>query len=269
MESLARTGLLRWTADDGLLDDEDLVAREVPLALTVNRRAHVVMMASPADLEAFALGFCLTEGLLESRDELLATRVIPREAGLELALTVSEAAADRVAGLRRNLTGRTGCGLCGAETLEQAVRRPPALPETLVLSAEAVETSLDGLSVRQPLQAAAGAVHAAAWCAPDGRILLAKEDVGRHNALDKLVGQLALDGKRAADGFFLVSSRASYEMVLKTAFAGVEALVAVSAPTSLAIELARDCGLSLVGFARRGRHNVYAGAKRFEAVVNP
>jgi FdhD protein len=225
------------------------------------------MMATPLDLEAFALGFCLTEGLLSDRQELLSVRAIPREEGLELALTVTDAAAERVAGLRRNLTGRTGCGLCGAESLAQAVRRPPALTRTLELTPEAVQAALAGLSSRQPLQAAAGAVHAAAWCAPDGKIRQVKEDVGRHNALDKLMGQLALDGQGARDGFVLVSSRASYEMVLKTAFSGVEALVAVSAPTSLAIELARDCGLTLVGFARPGRHNVYAGAERFETVV--
>ncbi|MEE4174308.1 MAG: formate dehydrogenase accessory sulfurtransferase FdhD [Xanthomonadales bacterium] len=263
MKALASTRLLRWTADAAYHEDEDLIAREVPVALTVNRRSHVVMMASPMDLEAFALGFCLTEGLLKDREELLGVRVIPREGGLEVALTVTETAAERVAGLRRNLTGRTGCGLCGAESLDQAIRRPPELAQTLALQAEALQSALQGLSSRQPLQAAAGAVHAAAWCTPDGRIHRVKEDVGRHNALDKLIGQLVLDGQPAAEGFLLVSSRASYEMVLKAAFSGVEALVAVSAPTSLAIELARDCGLTLVGFGRPGRHNVYAGAKRF------
>jgi FdhD protein len=267
MKPLASTKVLRWTADVALREDEDLIAREVPVALTVNRRSHVVMMATPMDLEAFALGFCLTEGLLDDREELLGVRVIPREAGLELALTVTEAAAERVAGLRRNLTGRTGCGLCGAESLEQAVRRPPGLTQSLELTAEAVQSALEALTSRQPLQAAAGAVHAAAWCAPDGQIRGVKEDVGRHNALDKLIGQLALDDRRASEGFVLVSSRASYEMVLKTAFSGVEALVAVSAPTSLAIELARDCGLTLVGFARPGRHNVYAGAERFQVMA--
>lgn len=267
MKALASTNVLRWTAGRAPREDEDLIAREVPVALTVNRRAHVVMMATPLDLEAFALGFCLTEGLLADRDELLGVRIIPRESGLELALTVTETAAERVAGLRRNLTGRTGCGLCGAETLEQAVRPPPPVTQALALTAEAVETALDALASQQPLQAAAGAVHAAAWCAPDGQIRQVKEDVGRHNALDKLIGQLALDDQQASRGFLLVSSRASYEMVLKAAFSGAEALVAVSAPTSLAIELARDCGLTLVAFARPGRHNVYSGAERFATEV--
>lgn len=262
MKPLASTRVHRWEKGTGVRADEDLIAREVPVALTINRRSHVVMMATPQDLEVFALGFCLTEGLLSSPDELLATRVIPRERGLELALTVEKSAAERVAGLRRNLTGRTGCGLCGAETLEQAVRRPPPLGHTLAVSSGAVDAARDALSSHQPLQAAAGAVHAAAWCDPEGRIRHSREDVGRHNALDKLVGQLALGGQVASEGFFLVSSRASFEMVLKTAFSGVELLVAVSAPTSLAIELARDCGMSLVGFARSGRHNIYAGPER-------
>ena len=271
MESLAAAPLGRWREDIGLGDDEDLVAREVPVALTVNRRAHVVMMATPMDLEAFALGFGLTEGLLLNRDELLSVRVIPREDGLEVAMTVSEAAAERVAGQRRNLTGRTGCGLCGAESLEQAVRRPDPLPDRLRVNHRAVQRALDALSAHQPLQAAAGAVHAAAWCDASGAIVFAREDVGRHNALDKLVGTLALEGREAREGFFLVSSRASYEMVLKTAFSGAEMLVAVSAPTSLAIELAGDCGLTLVGFARPGRHNAYTGLQRLvgEADIEP
>jgi FdhD protein len=262
METLAVTPLTRWRAGEGGRHDEDVVAREVPVALTVNRRAHVVMMATPMDLEAFALGFGLTEGLLENADELLAVRVVPRDDGLEVAMTVSEDAAERVAGLRRNLTGRTGCGLCGAESLEQAVRRPPRLPDRLSVTPQAIQMAIEALSTHQPLQAAAGAVHAAAWCDESGRIRCVREDVGRHNALDKLVGQLALDGHNAGDGWFLVSSRASYEMVLKAAFTGVELLVAVSAPTSLAIELAADCGQTLAGFARPGRVNVYTRPER-------
>ncbi|MEM1410867.1 MAG: formate dehydrogenase accessory sulfurtransferase FdhD [Pseudomonadota bacterium] len=262
MKVLVAAPLARWRTGQGEARDEDLVATEVPVALTVNRRSHVVMMATPMDLEAFALGFGLTEGLLQDRDELLAVRVIPRDAGLELAMTVSEAAAERVAGQRRNLTGRTGCGLCGAESLQQAVRYPAAVGDHLRITHEALQRAVEALSSHQPLQAAAGAVHCAAWCDDQGEIGLAREDVGRHNALDKLVGALAMAGEDASRGFFLVSSRASYEMVLKTAFSGVELLAAVSAPTSLAIELAGESGLSLVGFARPGRHNAYTGRHR-------
>lgn len=267
----AITPLQRWrhksarpedpTSHEG---DEDLVAAEVPVALTYNRQPHVVMMATPRDLEDFAFGFSLTEGLINSTDELLACRVIPRDEGIEVALSVSEDAAERISSQRRNLTGRTGCGLCGAERLEQAVRRPAAVPKALTIKHEALQNALQSLSAQQPLQAATGAVHAAAWCLADGSLAMVREDVGRHNALDKLIGGLTREGGRPEPGFALVSSRASYEMVQKAASVGMELLIAVSAPTSLAIELARDCGMTLVGFARPGRHNVYTAPERIE-----
>lgn len=264
----AITPLQRWTgtgsAGDSTTnsDDRDLVAAEVPVALSYNRQPHVVMMATPRDLEDFALGFSLTEGLIERTEELLACRVIPRDDGIEVAMTVVDEAAQRISTQRRNLTGRTGCGLCGAERLEQAIRRPAAVPQALRVTHEALQSALEGLGSQQPLQAATGAVHAAAWCLADGRLHLVREDVGRHNALDKLIGALTLGGGRPEPGFVLVSSRASYEMVQKAASVGMELLMAVSAPTSLAIELARDCSMTLVGFARPGRHNVYTSAQR-------
>lgn len=260
--------LQRWSGDESdtpqgrLREDEDLVAAEMPVALSYNRQPHVVMMATPRDLEDFALGFSLTEGLIESAAELLSCRLIPRSEGIEVALSVDEDAAERIQRLRRNLTGRTGCGLCGAERLEQAVRIPPGVPRALQVSHRVLQKALAALSARQPLQAATGAVHAAAWCLADGTLHLVREDVGRHNALDKLIGALTRAGGRPEPGFLLVSSRASYEMVQKAASVGMELLMAVSAPTSLAIELARDCGLTLVGFARPGRHNVYTAPER-------
>ena len=261
-KTLAVAGLQRWREGQGCSADEDLVASEVPVALTINRQSYVVMMATPMDLEDFALGFCLTEGLLRDAQELHAVRVVPREQGLELALTVASEVAERLASQRRNLTGRTGCGLCGAESLEQAVRPPQPLSQNLRIAHAAVQRALAALSAQQPLQAASGAVHCAAWCRPDGGIALAREDVGRHNALDKLIGALLRAGQDPRTGFLLVSSRASYEMVQKSVVAGVELLAAVSAPTSLAIELARASGLSLLGFTRPGRHNIYTGAAR-------
>lgn len=265
----AITPLQRWSGTGPVSDsrnpgDEDLVAAEVPVALTYNRQPHVVMMATPRDLEDFALGFSLTEGLIERGEDLLACRVIPRDDGIEVALTVSQDAAQRISTQRRNLTGRTGCGLCGAERLEQAIRRPGPVPQALQVTHEALQTALDDLASHQPLQAATGAVHAAAWCLADGSLYLVREDVGRHNALDKLIGALTRDGGRPEPGFVLVSSRASYEMVQKAASVGIELLMAVSAPTSLAIELARECGMTLVGFARPGRHNVYTSAQRLD-----
>jgi len=271
----AITPLQRWSCDgqpdahiEPLSDAEDLVATEVPVAVSYNRQPHVVMMATPRDLEDFALGFSLTEGLLDSAAEILSCRVIPRDEGIEIAITVAEDAAERIGRQRRNLTGRTGCGLCGAERLEQAVRRPGAVPQALKVSHEALQKALGALGGRQPLQAATGAVHAAAWCLADGSLHMVREDVGRHNALDKLIGGLTRGGGRPEPGFVLVSSRASYEMVQKAASVGMELLMAVSAPTSLAIEMARDCGLTLVGFARHGRHNVYTEPERISPQDN-
>ena len=236
---------------------DDIIAGEVPVALTYNRQSHVVMMATPADLEDFALGFSLTEGIISSPGELLSARVVPRDNGVELAMTVDPDVMDRLAVQRRNLTGRTGCGLCGAESLEQAYRIPAPLGQRLQVSHDALQRAIEALGSHQPLQAATGAVHGVAWCTAEGAIGAAREDVGRHNALDKLIGHLRHTGQDLAEGFILVSSRASYEMVYKTATAGVELMAAVSAPTTLAVQMATHCGLTLVGFARPGRHNVY------------
>lgn len=250
---------LKDRAQQGGLDH---VATELPVALTYNRLSHVVMMVTPADLEDFALGFSLTEGIIPSVAELLSIRVLPREGGMEVAMTISEEWFDRLATQRRNLTGRTGCGLCGAERIEQALRYPEPVSDTLRISHASVQRALKNLQQHQPLQSLTGATHAAAWCNSRGEILLLREDVGRHNALDKLLGALARQQFEPSAGFLLISSRASYEMVYKAATMGVQLLVAVSAPTTLAIEFAERCGLSLVGFARPGRHNVYTFEQR-------
>lgn len=238
-------------------DRDDNIASEVPVAMTYNRISHVVMMATPSDLEDFALGFSLTEGLIGSVADLLGIRVIPRDGGIELAMTITFDWFDRLSTRRRNLTGRTGCGLCGAENIEQALRLPPVVDHSLKVSHQAVQKVVAGLNTKQPLQAVTGATHAAAWCSLEGDILSVREDVGRHNALDKLIGSLFREGFKPASGFVLVSSRASYEMVYKTAAAGMELIVAVSAPTTLAVEFAEHSGVTLVGFARPGRHNIY------------
>ncbi len=250
-----------WVAGERS-DRNDRIASEVPVALTYNRVSHVVMMATPADLEDLGLGFSLTEGIIDAVSDLASTRVVPREEGVELAMTISAHCFDRLAAQRRNLTGRTGCGLCGAESLEQAVRYPPPVGVTIRVSGKALQRAIAALPDRQPLQAETGAVHCAAWCGLDGSIRDLREDVGRHNALDKLIGALSRNGYSPADGFLLVSSRASYEMVAKAVAAGVELLAAVSAPTTLAVDFARRSGLTLLGFARPGRHNVYTFAER-------
>jgi len=241
---------------------EDRIAAEVPVALTYNRTSHVVMMATPSDLEDLGLGFSLTERLIGSPSDLVATRIIPRVGGLELAMTITETWFDRLATRRRNLAGRTGCGLCGAENIEQALRAPHAVGNSLVVSNSGLQQAVAELDRHQPLQADTGATHGAAWCSADGRIMQLREDVGRHNALDKLIGGLLRGGFEPSAGFALVSSRASYEMIYKAAAAGIEMLVAVSAPTTLAVEFAERCGVTLVGFARPGRHNVYTFRER-------
>lgn len=255
------TTVTRWS-DHLLATDDDLVAGECAVALTYNRHPHVVMMATPADLPELGVGFSLSEGLARHPDEIVAARVIEREQGVELALTVSADCLQRVEDRRRNLVGRTGCGLCGAESLEQVLDPPPPVGHTLRVTHAAIQSAVAGLVKHQPLQAATGAVHCAAWSDVDGGVVAAREDVGRHNALDKLVGWRAAAGTAAVAGFVVVSSRASYEMVYKCAMAGVELLVAVSAPTTLAIEFARHCGMTLVGFARPGRHNLYTHPER-------
>jgi len=254
-----------WQQEEsGALDRvrDDHIASEVPVALTYNRVSHVVMMATPADLEDFGLGFSLTEGLIGSRRDLLGLNVIPREGGLEVAMTITEAWFDRLSTQRRNMAGRTGCGLCGAENIEQALRYPPPVDHSFSVNHAALQNAVTSLNAHQPLQAVTGATHGAAWCAADGEVMRLREDVGRHNALDKLIGSLAREDFDPSGGFVLVSSRASYEMVYKTAAAGIQLIMAVSAPTTLAVEFAQRCGVTLVGFARPGRHNIYTFEER-------
>ncbi len=240
----------------------DIVAAEVPVALTYNRVSHVVMMATPLDLEDFALGFSFTEGLIGGLDDLKAIRIVPRQGGIELAMTITEEWFDRLATQRRNMAGRTGCGLCGAENIEQALRYPAPVAKVISTSHAALQKAVSELEAHQPLQAETGATHGAAWCSLEGKIMLLREDVGRHNALDKLIGSLYRAGFSPSSGFVLVSSRASYEMVYKTAVSGIELIMAVSAPTTLAVDFAERSGVTLVGFARPGRHNVYTFPER-------
>ena len=247
-----RRGSNGWHADT----HEDGLALEQPVALVYNGISHAVMMASPTDLEAFALGFSLTEGILHSVDECYDLEVHEASGGLAIHLTIASQRMAELKQRRRSLTGRTGCGLCGTEALEQAIRPIPAVTAPS-LSDAAIQRALQELFAHQPLQAVTGASHGAAWCDLQGRVQWLCEDVGRHNALDKLVGTLARENAPLASGFVLVTSRASYEMVHKCASVGIGALVAVSAATSLAVEQAQTAGLFLAGFARPGRHLIY------------
>ncbi|MFG6178002.1 formate dehydrogenase accessory sulfurtransferase FdhD [Halomonas sp. THAF12] len=245
-------GASGWYRDDA----EDALALEVPVALVYNGISHAVMMASPTDLEDFALGFSLTEGIIAHPHECYDLELQEDTRGLTVQLTIASQREAELKERRRSLAGRTGCGLCGTEALDQAIRPIPAV-QAPALTDAAIQRALGELAEHQALQAATGASHGAAWCDADGRIRRVREDVGRHNALDKLIGAVARAGGPSKDGFALVSSRASYEMVHKSASAGIGALVAVSAATALAVEQAREAGLLLVGFARPGRHLVY------------
>ncbi|MDX1505977.1 MAG: formate dehydrogenase accessory sulfurtransferase FdhD [Spongiibacter sp.] len=235
---------------------EDYVAVEMPIAMVYNGISHAVMMATPENLEDFALGFSMSEGVLSEPSQLYDCEVKAVEHGLSVEMRIATSRLAALKERRRNLTGRTGCGLCGTESLEAAIR-PVREVKAPPVSDRAVQRALGALQHFQPLQAQTGASHGAAWCDLDGNIRLTREDVGRHNALDKLLGALIAAAEPLHSGFVLVSSRASYEMVHKSCALGIGALVAVSAPTSMAIEQARAAGQLLIGFARNGRHVVY------------
>ncbi|GGX05811.1 sulfurtransferase FdhD [Pigmentiphaga litoralis] len=232
-----------------------VVAEETPIALVFNGISHAVMMATPADLEAFALGFALSEGIL---DGIAACRDIELQGsplGIEVHLSIGSAEFARLKDRRRSLAGRTGCGLCGIDSLAALDLHsgPVARPAwTRGLSLDTVMSAMSALPDHQPLNALTGGVHAAAWALPDGTLYKVMEDVGRHNALDKLIGWLAqeADGGTVPDGFVAMSSRASYELVRKCARMGYPALTTISAPSALAIELATQADMALYSFCR-------------------
>lgn len=251
----------RWR--DGIQTcQDDYIAEEAPVALMYNGEPHVVMLATPLDLEDFALGFSLTENIVADRQEVSSIRVYQRSEGIEVRLRIPEVRCETAAAKGRNLTGRTGCGLCGARTLQQAMRRPPPVGQGVQVSSLALAKALTELRDHQRLNRLTGAIHAAAWAAPGQGIALVREDVGRHNALDKLIGALAKKDTDFGSGFVVVTSRASYEMVQKCASVGISFMAAISAPTGLAVRLAEETGLTLIGFARDESHVVYAHPQR-------
>ena len=242
-------------------------ARELPaetaVALVHDGSTYAVMMAMPADLEDLALGFALTEGVVASPAEVVRGEVVHGPLGSEARLWLSPDRARALAGRRRRLAGPTGCGLCGIESLEEAARTPsPVAPGGLRLAPDQVLEAMAALSEAQALGAATRAVHAAGFWTPAEGLVAVREDVGRHNALDKLVGALARAGRTAAEGAVLLTSRVSVEMVQKAAAAAAPVLVAVSAPTTLALETARAAGLTLVAVARADGFEVFCGEER-------
>lgn len=251
----------RWHQSDGFAVGDDALAEEIPVALVYGGISYAVMMATPAALEQFALGFSLTEGLIESAEEIYSIEVSKVELelgpGLQVDIELSQRRLHQLKERRRNLTGRTGCGLCGSESLEGAIRPINRVEPLPLVAPEVIDRALAGLSAEQPLKQQTGAVHGAAWCNAEGEILWLFEDVGRHNALDKLVGELTQQQMDPRSGFVLMTSRGSYEVIHKCAAANVATLVCISAPTVLAVKLAEQAGMNLVGFARPGKHTIY------------
>ena len=226
------------------------IAIERPVAIEINGFGYAVMMASPADLEDFVTGFLLSERLADRAGDLLDLDTHATDAGIILRVTLVAERGDRVTDRVRHRTTDSSCGLCGIENLEAALRPLPPVREATRADEAAVFRALDELRTHQRLNAETGAVHAAAHCSPEGEVLLVREDVGRHNAFDKLIGAMARAGQGWDGGFALLSSRCSYELVEKAALAGCPMLATISAPTSLAVARAREAGLRLIVLAR-------------------
>jgi len=249
-------------ADGAVAPRDAVIAAEVPVALTYNGVSHVVMMATPGDLGDFALGFSLSEGILADARELRDYEISEGSTGIAVNMAITP---ERFAGLenrRRNMTGRTGCGLCGVDDLTQVARPLPRVGEGVPVPAEAIHRALDKLPELQLANRETGAVHAAAWARPDGEIVLVREDVGRHNALDKLIGAMAKARTDFETGFAVITSRCSFEMVQKAATLRMPILVAISAPTTMALTIAEATGITLVAFARADGSNIYANPGR-------
>ncbi len=263
-EPLHPVQVVRMSAGVGQpLDDRVIV--ETPVALLYNGDSFAVMMATPDALEDFALGFALSEGIVASPSELRLVDIVRHEGGIALHAAIPQARFDALHARRRGMEGRSGCGLCGVESLQAALRPVPRVETMETVSTAAIRAALDSLADRQPLNALSGGVHAAGFAYAGG--LLVREDVGRHNALDKAIGAMARHAPPLdpGDGFLVVTSRASYEIVHKAATAGIAVVVAISAPTDLAIRTAQDAGVTLVAFARGESLNVYTHAQRLQA----
>lgn len=239
----------------------DYVAEEVPVALVYNGISHVVMMATPSHIREFAVGFSLAEGIIATPEEIYDLEIHPTCNGLAVEITIAEERFWKLKTRRRFLAGRTGCGLCGIENLQDVEVRLPKLENSQRFDLRHLQKSLEALRSVQKYGSLTGCMHAAVWLTEQGQCLGGVEDIARHVALDKLLGLRALRAEN--DAVVLVSSRASYEMVQKAAMCGVQILMAVSAPTARAIDAARSCGLSLAAFCRKGSCNVYSSPERF------
>ncbi|MCG1055702.1 formate dehydrogenase accessory sulfurtransferase FdhD [Mycetohabitans sp. B5] len=258
---LLERSVLRTAAGERRVE-HDVVADEVPVALVFNGISHAVMMCTPRDLDLFAVGFALTEGIVASGSEIHDIEVLMHDEGYaQVQLTLVQHAFASLKDRRRALAGRTGCGVCGIESVQLLDLEPERVEHTGFLqrlAADALARAVRELPTHQPLMQACGGVHAAAWCNAHGKIRYAFEDVGRHNALDKLIGQLMLAREDMRDGFVFLSSRASYELVRKCARISVPMMATISAPTSLAVSIAAKAGIRLVSFCRESGYVEYS-----------
>ncbi len=241
----------------------DTLAEEIPIALVYNGISHVVLMATPQDLAELALGFSLSEGILNHARELYDVQIEPSCEGMTVQMEIASARFMALKERRRNMTGRTGCGLCGIDSLAHAMPDVPTVSRQHNIRIDHINQALRALSEHQPLRQQTGSLHGSAWV-EQGNIITAFEDVGRHNALDKLLGYLAKNQVDTSRGFVVVSSRASYEMVAKTAMLGIGCLVAVSASTALAVRVAEQAQITLIGFAKPERFTVYTHSQFIE-----
>jgi FdhD protein len=247
---------------DAIARDTRTIPEETPIALSYNRSAYAVMLATPADLEDFAVGFSLTEGIVRNTAEIEELDIVPADTGIELRMWLAPELADSMTRRQRRLAGPSGCGLCGLESLADAVRTPPRIASAVRFDTAAIHTAMAAMPAAQKLNQQTHAVHAAAFWHPQRGLVALREDVGRHNALDKLAGALARDGAAAAEGLLLLSSRISVEMVQKAAMLGAAVVVAVSAPTALAVRIADEAGITLVGIARADGFEVFTHPER-------
>lgn len=251
--------VVRVNGSTDLRVESDELAQEVPVALEYNGLSHATLLATPCDLEDFAYGFSYTEGIIRSASDIYDLDITERENGIVVQLDIASARVNELKLRRRSLAGRTGCGLCGIESLDEVQRTLPALPRRPGwLSSQAIANAVKNLRALQPLHLITGATHAAGWADSQGNIDGVREDVGRHNALDKLIGHLLRQGIDTGTGFTVISSRASFEMVQKTAAAGISAMIAVSAPTTYAIQMANELNILLAGFARDNVFTLYS-----------